>query len=498
MMVFGIGFALLFRCFDLLWLFASLLRLILRLLLRPRHGDAASGRRLLGTRYPREEQMLRGDHDGCVHGDFILNRSCHQETIHGRGRACSLSMQVCECAFSESIKYLCVWFYSHVIYIYKKKGPHSKYRTISENKFPVIFGTDRVISMLNEHLKCSIATKQHFKPSVVLLVRSYNRPMYLKSTLQSLILSDIELCTRRIIYDDGSSSKDVLSVLKDKSLVCVAGKEFEVVCKPKNVGCKQSYIDALDYVATMEYDFVCTVDNDVHVSNVFISTLIRSYSEAYLIFNTHNMLLTGFNPTNSHRNVQETFPTFYRKLSCGGVNYFFHKEFRDFIVEHWRRKLDWGVCRQMKQCEYPLISTIPGVLNHIGVHGLNSCHNRFDHDSTFSGQRSICNKYVYVHAGHYIDAIVFDEVTFGNINGGTIQEFSLEDGEIVSHITQWVTPQHDYMGSKVNLQTNKGRVFSVIGSCHSPLHEMHLYSDDTGIQNSICFEGGIVTNKYKI
>ena len=221
------------------------------------------------------------------------------------------------------------------------------------------------------------------EPRVALLVRSYNRPNYLQETLESLLRADIDRCCERLIYDDCSSDPGVMTVLRNPSLTNVPTKSFSVVQGSANIGCKNSYLVALNALSS-SYDFICTVDNDVHVKPNFISTLIQTYQDAYKVYDTHHMLLTGFDPSNAHQNPMEAHETFYRKRSCGGVNFFFHRSFKPFIIDAWKINLDWGVVNLMGKYRYPLVCTKPGVVQHIGAHGLNSSGRRFDRDDSFS------------------------------------------------------------------------------------------------------------------
>jgi glycosyltransferase involved in cell wall biosynthesis len=216
---------------------------------------------------------------------------------------------------------------------------------------------------------------------LALLVRSYNRPNYLRDTLDSLLRADIDLCCERVIYDDGSIDPDVIQVLTDPARVKVRNKEFRVIRGSANIGCKNSYIVGLNVLKNC--DFICTVDNDVHVKPNFIGTMLSTYNDAYALYGTNEMLLTGFDSSNTHRNCFETYPTFYRKRSCGGVCFFFHKSFKPFIISAWGINLDWGVVHLMDKYKYPLLCTRPGVVQHIGAYGLNSSGQRFDHDDTF-------------------------------------------------------------------------------------------------------------------
>ena len=219
---------------------------------------------------------------------------------------------------------------------------------------------------------------------VVLLVRSFNRPDYLKDTLCSLLESDIDICTHRYIYDDGSTDTKVHEILDaDSEYTNVLGKEFIVLNCERNVGCKSSYTNALERI-TDECDFVCTVDNDVNVTKDWIKTFLSVFTDAYSIFQTRNMLLTGFKPTNAHPHVIHKYPTFHTKSTCGGVSYFFHNEFKSYIKEKWGKgHLDWGVCNAIMKDKFPFVCVNKSIVQHIGKQGLYSSKYRWDQDVHF-------------------------------------------------------------------------------------------------------------------
>ena len=223
---------------------------------------------------------------------------------------------------------------------------------------------------------------------VVLLIRSYNRPQYLKTTLDSILASDVNHCKRRYIYDDGSTDTETLRLLSDPTYVNVPTKEFIVINNEVNVGCKQSYLNALAYIKCDNIGadtVVCTVDNDVVVKKQFISIIAHEYEKARVFFNTTNILLTGFNPTNAHMNKIKEYDTFYRKETCGGINFVFHIDFLDFICQHWSINLDFGVNSAMQAQNMPLLCLNTSAINHIGEFGLNSHgSNRVDEDVHFT------------------------------------------------------------------------------------------------------------------
>ena len=227
--------------------------------------------------------------------------------------------------------------------------------------------------------------------NVVLLVRSYNRPEYLRKTLESILKSDIDLCSKRYIYDDGSNNTDTISILNDEQYINVFSKKFEVLINEKNKGCKQSYIDALTFIKEnhSEKCLICTIDNDVIVKPNFIREIIDKYMCAFDYYNHNKILFTGFNSSNTHnkRNTKykenDEFENFYRKTSMGAVNFIFDISFIDEIIESWNKRVDWGVIRYMNNNNYPMLCFNKSILNHIGEDGLFSRKGRYDHDINF-------------------------------------------------------------------------------------------------------------------
>ena len=220
---------------------------------------------------------------------------------------------------------------------------------------------------------------------IILLIRSYNRPHYLKKTLDSLLDSDIDLCYKRYIYDDGSD-KETINILENNNYINLKNKEF-IVIKDKNTGVKQSYLNALNFIKNTHKDiinyYICTLDNDLIVKNNFISVLYKEYNNGFNLFKHNNILLTGYN-TKTHA-ISKNMPryNFCRKITCGGINYFFKSQFLDFIIYGWEYDLDWGVCRKMRKCGYPLLCLKKSVINHIGTEGLNSTKETYSYDSDF-------------------------------------------------------------------------------------------------------------------
>jgi glycosyltransferase involved in cell wall biosynthesis len=223
---------------------------------------------------------------------------------------------------------------------------------------------------------------------IILLIRSYNRPEYLEKTLKSVLESDIELCYKRYIYDDASDDDKTNQLLINNDYINVFEKDFIVIKDNINQGCKVSYIKALDHIKNENDDnddiLICTIDNDVIVKPNFISIILHEYKNIYNRFQTREFLLTGFNPTNAHLNMYEDFESYYRKESCGAVNFIFHISFLEFIKTHWNVYLDWGVNWAMKDRGMPLLCLKKSIVNHVGMYGLNSqLDSHLDQDINF-------------------------------------------------------------------------------------------------------------------
>jgi len=220
---------------------------------------------------------------------------------------------------------------------------------------------------------------------IILLIRSYNRPEYLKKTLESLLNSNINKCSKRYIYDDYSTDIKTLNILNDTKYINKPSKEFIVIKNKINKGCKISYCDALNLIKKENINkkyFICTLDNDVIVKSNFLEELHINYMKALSIFKNNKILFTGFNPTNAHCNKLSDHNTFYRKKSFGGVNYFFHVDLIDYIINWWMINYDHGVNENMMKNNFPLCCLKKSVINHYGQYGLNS-FGHYDFDKNF-------------------------------------------------------------------------------------------------------------------
>jgi len=231
----------------------------------------------------------------------------------------------------------------------------------------------------NEYEKFSVM-KQINKP-IFLAIRSYNRPKYLEKTLNSIKKSDTLLCNNIIIYDDCSTDEETLNILKESE------KLYTVIYNKKNEGCKQSYLNLLNYIKkNAKYGYVCIVDNDIVVKKQWLNKLYNIYKEAEKELKSTNIVMSGFNPTNAHQysdNEITKYKNFHLKYSVGAVCYFFNLQFIKSIYKGWKNNLDWGISEYVKQKGYYFSVLNEGVVDHIGEEGDNSTKDRYDNDKNF-------------------------------------------------------------------------------------------------------------------
>ena len=223
---------------------------------------------------------------------------------------------------------------------------------------------------------------------VTLLVRSYNRPHYLAKTLNSLYKSNINLCAHRYIYDDGSTDKATLEILNNLSKQ-LGSKQFQVKLNENNVGCKQSYLDALYFLKKSPFfdpdGYSCIIDNDVEVKPNFIENLYTIYNEGYRELKYNNIVLSGFNPDNAHFNaVLKQYKNFHTKKTVGGICYFFSNHLIDLIEKAWLSDMDLGVNHTFNSTSNHFMCCVnKSLVQHIGDVGINSNNKRYDYDSKF-------------------------------------------------------------------------------------------------------------------
>tara|TARA_Y100000389_G_scaffold94568_1_gene91206 strand:+ start:1193 stop:1906 length:714 start_codon:yes stop_codon:yes gene_type:complete len=232
---------------------------------------------------------------------------------------------------------------------------------------------------------------------IVLLIRSYNRPNYLKKTLKSLFKSDLTNINYIYIYDDKSNDKNTIKILKNIKKYNINNKNIKIIKGKKNFGVNKAYIYPLKILKSKykKNTLIITIDNDIIMKKNWINILYNAYIKAEKFYNSKKILLTGFNCTNQHINTYKNKfyskkNIYYRKNSIGGCNFVFHISFINFIINEWNygTKLfknkpfaaDWAVINKMLKLNYPILCLNKSVVNHIGKKGTFSSPKKYNND----------------------------------------------------------------------------------------------------------------------
>lgn len=216
--------------------------------------------------------------------------------------------------------------------------------------------------------------KEAVKKKVGIVVATFNRPDYLKTTLDSLSESNLKDCLLCLI-DDNSSNKENWKLIQTyKHRDC----EVIKIRNDNNLGIRYSLKKGWDLLAP-KCKYLCNIDSDVIVKKNWISKLIELEFDARLELNTEMVLVSGFNCVKScNHYIKKSYSKFNLKNTIGGINMFFNqKTYKNVllpVLSHGRPNMgwDWEVCKKARYNICPIVVTKPSVIQHIGISGLNS------------------------------------------------------------------------------------------------------------------------------
>jgi len=227
-----------------------------------------------------------------------------------------------------------------------------------------------------------------------IILPTYNRPEYLKLTLESIKMSDLTNSIL-ILVDDYSQDDRTLEMLLD----------FEIDNVPiikifKNKNCNMYHSLKLGWriLKKMGCKYICNIDSDTLVRPDWLKTLKNVYIDYVNDNKTNNKhvlpLVTGFNTTsNNHTNIVET-DNYYQKLTVGGINLFFESSYVDIFSRFMTDRMwDYNLSYYCNKNNIPMICTKPSVVQHIGYSGLNANSSNFDYaydfliESEFDGEK---------------------------------------------------------------------------------------------------------------
>jgi glycosyltransferase involved in cell wall biosynthesis len=195
-----------------------------------------------------------------------------------------------------------------------------------------------------------------------LFISVYDRPEYLKQSLNSLFESFDLIYPEIIISDDGSKKPETQVILSDFSNKFYFGRVN--ICKYDHKGLPFGKLKPIkDHILTNYYeDYFLISDSDMIYKKGWIDVLVKLYEE------TKTPVITGFNTiTNKHRVLEEA-NNFVVKESVGGCNLLIDTQFYKNYPFVEEKEWDYKMCERAHQL-HPLgvISSKPSVVDHIGV-----------------------------------------------------------------------------------------------------------------------------------
>lgn len=190
-----------------------------------------------------------------------------------------------------------------------------------------------------------------------IIIPIYNRPEYLRRTLQSL-KPCLNENTYVILADDGSFNPEIPTICNDFIFSIGGGGMY---LRNKNRGIAENLLNVLKELKTTEP--IITLDSDFIVKPEFISVL----TSLLKVYGNEDTIITGFNAT-SHP-VISTHGTYCIKKTIGGGNICFtweafNKHIRQALINNmW----DWNMCASINHHKGRFICSTPSVAQHIGT-----------------------------------------------------------------------------------------------------------------------------------
>ena len=236
----------------------------------------------------------------------------------------------------------------------------------------------------------SFANKQY---KYGILICCYNRPEYVKKTLESLKHTNKSDLNQSIIYiiDDHSSNKESTSLIENydiKDMEGVENLELKITRNIRNMGIAKSLEKGFTFLYP-KCEYLTNIDSDVLVKPHWLSALRNVYEKSNREKNENNgVLVSGFNcvPPNCAHKILSSNDTYHVKKSIGGINIFFHRDmFPKYVpvIGNHIKKWDWNLCYYCDDNKIPIIVSNPSVIQHIGHNGMNSRGKRYDYAKDF-------------------------------------------------------------------------------------------------------------------
>jgi glycosyltransferase involved in cell wall biosynthesis len=204
-----------------------------------------------------------------------------------------------------------------------------------------------------------------------IIIPIYNRPEYLERCFSSLIASDLTLCKRIILANDGSDLLVDPIITRFKIL---KGKSIDIIelRRSQNKGVRETLKEAITYALFIDTDFTSmlyiNLDSDAIVKPDWLNTIItlKCQNPEYIVsgFNSSNK-----NPDGSLKNpiIKEGQHSIIKK-HCNGINMCFDRsQAQNYILRSLQGDGNWDFTLSKWQ-EKGFLITKPSVVQHIGVH----------------------------------------------------------------------------------------------------------------------------------
>jgi hypothetical protein len=225
------------------------------------------------------------------------------------------------------------------------------------------------IKILMLHRSIYPFVKENNDLSIGIVITVFNRPKYLRQTLDSILASSIPTTNFLVVVvNDASTNLEIPNILDEYSKKF---SQFHVITNKTNKHVWKSLPIGLDYLFLKNTDIMMNLDSDAIVRKDWLEKIIDLHKEY------PTSIISGFNTTRNHPIGSER-PTCYTKVSAGGINYVFRwGDYLSIIRPAFLRdsSWDWGVCDAIKEKGRELLITKPSVIQHIGVESTLGHHN---------------------------------------------------------------------------------------------------------------------------
>lgn len=222
--------------------------------------------------------------------------------------------------------------------------------------------------------------------TVGLVMTIYNRPAYLKRTLDSLTRSDLA-DTVIMLVDDAGDDPDVVQLIQDyrhpQAPVILARRVAFDTRYPRPLSALQNLLFGWSLLAEQyQTSYLANLDADMIVKPDWMQRLVATHR--LIAKREERFILTGFN-TLDHP-VLKVYPSYYLKKSFGAACLFFDRQTLAEIINFSQSLTidphgwawDWRLIEWLTQHDFRLMATRPSVSQHIGQTGINSSPTYYD------------------------------------------------------------------------------------------------------------------------